>query len=119
MCVCVRCSACFLSPCNILICKRNVLFLFWTTTTTTIRLALYAPAELGLARCSLALSLPLPLLTAVLSFNDLTVFGIRCAVLNLRYQIALLAKNTQTKGEKKTNNKKAVKSFFLFCILSV
>lgn len=57
VCLCVRCSACFLSPCNILICKRIVLFLFWTTTTTTIRLALYAPAEHGLARCSLALAL--------------------------------------------------------------
>lgn len=65
MCLCVWCSACFLSPCNILIC--SVFILDYSNNNNSPGLLRSSRARLG---CSLSLSVSR---TAVLSFNDLTV----------------------------------------------
>lgn len=69
------------------------------------RLAFYAPAEHGLAALSLSLSI-CPSLAQLCSLLMISLFGIPCAVLNLRYQIALLAKNTKRHTDKRQKSQK-------------
>lgn len=94
MCLCVWCSACFLSPCNILIC--SVFILDYSNNNNSPGLLRSSRARLG---CSLSLA-------QLCSLLMISLFGIRCAVLNLRYQIALLAKNTKRHTDKRQKSQK-------------
>lgn len=47
-----------------------------------------------------------PSLAQLCSLLMISLFGIRCAVLNLRYQIALLAKNTKRHTDKRQKSQK-------------
>lgn len=60
-----------------------------------------------------------PSLAQLCSLLMISLFGIRCAVLNLRYQIALLAKNTKRHTDKRQKSqKKKQLNLFIFSLHS-